>query len=140
VIEKNISFLTPQIGETEYQIRMQQENEIPEIMADPDMLYQAFLNILINAMQSMPAGGEIQIVLSAGPETVTAVFKDKGQGIPEDILEKIWNPFFTTKETGTGLGLGIVKNIIEAHKGRIHIENRPIYGAQIIIDLPLNTE
>ncbi|MGE0084426.1 MAG: PAS domain-containing sensor histidine kinase [Desulfococcaceae bacterium] len=140
VIEKNISFLSPQIQETGYQISVQQENEIPEIMADPDMLYQAFLNILINAMQSMPAGGEIQILLSAVPDFLTVTFKDKGQGIPENILEKIWNPFFTTKETGTGLGLGIVKNIIETHNGRIRIENRPIYGAQVIIELPVSAE
>ncbi len=140
VIGKNLTFLSPQIGESGYQIHVQHENEIPEIMGDPDMLYQAFLNILINAMQSMPGGGEIQILLSAGPEVLTVSFKDKGQGIPEDILEKIWNPFFTTKETGTGLGLGIVKNIIEAHKGRIRIENRPVYGAQVIIELPVNAE
>jgi len=140
VIEKNITFLSPQIRESGYQITVQHENELPEIMADPDMLYQAFLNILINAMQAMPAGGEIQIVLSAAPETLTVTFKDKGQGIPEHILEKIWNPFFTTKDTGTGLGLGIVKNITEAHSGSIRIENRPIYGAQVIIDLPVNAE
>ncbi|MEZ4527084.1 MAG: ATP-binding protein [Desulfobacterales bacterium] len=140
VIEKNISFLSAQIEGAGYQIKVQQENELPEIMADADMLYQAFLNILINAMQSMPAGGEIQVLLSAGPESINLMFKDKGQGIPEDILEKIWNPFFTTKETGTGLGLGIVKNIIEAHRGSIRMENRPVYGAQVIIDLPVKTE
>jgi len=104
------------------------------------MMYQVFLNILINAMQAMPGGGEIQVDMETDGNTVSIVFKDKGKGIPQEILEKIWDPFFTTKETGTGLGLGIVKNIIEAHHGSITIENRPIYGAQVTIKLPVTRD
>ncbi len=140
ILEKNISFLGPQMEEGGYSVKIQQEEALPEISADPDMLYQVFLNILMNAMQSMPGGGEIHIDMTADREKLCIAFKDKGPGIPEDILNKIWDPFFTTKETGTGLGLGIVKNIIEAHSGNIRMENRPIYGAQIIIELPVTAE
>jgi len=64
-------------------------------------------------------------------------FDDEGQGIPPKNLEKIWDPFFTTKEMGTGLGLGIVKNIIESHGGSIQIVNRPVLGARVTIELPV---
>lgn len=64
-------------------------------------------------------------------------FLDKGQGIAEEINEKIWDPFFTTKDKGTGLGLGIVKNIIESHSGGVHIENRPKKGVVVTVELPI---
>jgi signal transduction histidine kinase len=62
---------------------------------------------------------------------------DEGQGIPNANLEKIWDPFFTTKEKGTGLGLGIVKNIVESHGGSIQIMNRPVRGTRVTIELPV---
>ena len=87
------------------------------------MLYQSFLNIFINAMQAMPGGGTINVEISADENIVTINFDDEGRGIDDAVMEKIWDPFFTTKEMGTGLGLGIVKNIIESHGGSIQILN-----------------
>jgi signal transduction histidine kinase len=101
------------------------------------MLYQSFLNILINAMQAMPDGGSIGVEISANNQIVTIHFDDEGQGIPAETLEKIWDPFFTTKEKGTGLGLGIVKNIIESHGGSIQVLNRPQGGARVTVELPV---
>jgi signal transduction histidine kinase len=140
VIDKNITFLEAQINEQGYVIKKNYQNSLPEIMADSTMLYQSFLNVLINAMQAMqamPEGGRILIEVSAGDHLVTVHFDDEGQGIPNENLEKIWDPFFTTKEMGTGLGLGIVKNIIESHGGSIQIVNRPVRGARVTIELPL---
>ena len=113
------------------------DNNLPKIMFDSAMLYQAFLNILINSMQAMPGGGEIDIQLTSKDNSVTITFEDEGEGMPEDVMEKIWEPFFTTKEKGTGLGLGIVKNIIEAHNGTIHIDNRSAKGARVLVKLPV---
>ena len=137
VVEKNLTFLTAQIEEDGYLIKKKYQNSVPEIMADASMLYQSFLNILINAMQAMPEGGRIQIEISSSDTFVSVYFDDEGQGISEDNLEKIWNPFFTTKEKGSGLGLVIVKNIIEAHGGSIQISNRDIRGARVTIELPV---
>jgi signal transduction histidine kinase len=137
VIDKNITFLEAQINEQGYVIKKNYQNSVPEIMADSAMLYQSFLNVLINSMQAMPDGGRILIEVSAGDHHVTVHFDDEGQGIPHENLEKIWDPFFTTKEMGTGLGLGIVKNIIESHGGSIQIVNRPVRGARVTIELPL---
>jgi len=138
VLEKNITFLSSQIKEQKYTIKKQYSHNLPEIMADSSMLYQAFLNIFINAMQAMPEGGLIKIQIDSNEHRVAIVFEDEGCGIPGDLLEKIWDPFFTTKEKGTGLGLGIVKNLIEIQGGSIRLENNSLRGARVIIELPAN--
>jgi two-component system sensor histidine kinase HydH len=137
VIEKNITFLEPQINQQGYVIEKKYQNSLPKIMADSTMLYQSFLNILINAMQSMSDGGKILVEISSSDNLLTVHFDDEGKGIPLENLEKIWDPFFTTKDMGTGLGLGIVKNIIESHGGSIQIINRPVRGARVTIELPV---
>ena len=137
VIEKNITFLSMQIEENGYAINRNYQNSLPEIQADANMLYQSFLNIFINAMQAMPAGGTIDVGISADDHIVTINVDDQGQGIDDRVLEKIWDPFFTTKEMGTGLGLGIVKNIIESHGGSIQILNREQGGARVTVELPV---
>ena len=140
VIDKNITFLRPQIQEQQVVIHKEFAENLPQILADFEMLYQAFLNILINAMQAMPAGGTIRIELTSQGDSLHLVFEDHGGGVAEEILEKIWDPFFTTKEKGTGLGLGIVKNIIEAHDGRIQIASSAASGARVYIELPVKQE
>ena len=138
VLEKNITYLDVQIKEKECRIEKRYTNSLPEIMADSDMLYQSFLNLLINAMQSMPSGGTISIDIDADPKTVTVFIDDEGEGIPGELAEKIWDPFFTTKKRGTGLGLGIVKNIIESHGGSIQIANRKHKGTRVTVELPVS--
>ncbi|MFO7556284.1 MAG: ATP-binding protein [Desulfobacterales bacterium] len=138
ILEKNISFLAPQIEKEGYIVKKHYDDELPEISADSDMLYQAFLNVLINSMQAMPEGGIIQVKVCSVDSTVTVFFEDEGEGIPEDLLEKIWDPFFTTKAKGTGLGLGIVKNIIQSHEGSVNLVNKPDVGACVTVVLPIN--
>jgi signal transduction histidine kinase len=137
ILEKNITFLSSQITVQGCTVHKRYSESLPAVMADSAMLYQAFLNILINALQSMSAGGKIEVAITSSDATVSIAFQDEGDGIPEDLLEKIWDPFFTTKEKGTGLGLGIVRNIIESHKGNIIIENRSSGGARVTIGLPI---
>ena len=137
VIDKNITFLAMQMEENGYTIKQNYENLLPEIQADATMLYQSFLNILINAMQAMPDGGTIEISIRANHKVVVIDFEDEGQGIADEVIDKIWDPFFTTKEMGTGLGLGVVKNLIESHGGSIQITNRPRGGACVTVELPV---
>ncbi|MDH3343608.1 MAG: ATP-binding protein [Desulfobacteraceae bacterium] len=137
VLEKNINFLASHIEKEGYTVEKYYDNNIPEITADSDMLYQAFLNILINAMQAMPEGGKIHVAIQSADNTVKIFFEDEGEGIPQDLMEKIWDPFFTTKAKGTGLGLGIVKNIIESHSGSVQISARPGAGARVKVELPV---
>jgi len=137
VLEKNINFLASHIEQEGYMVEKHYDHNIPEITADSDMLYQAFLNILINAMQAMPEGGKIRVAIQSTDNTVKIFFEDEGEGIPQDLMGKIWDPFFTTKAKGTGLGLGIVKNIIESHSGNVQIRTRPGAGARVKVELPV---
>jgi signal transduction histidine kinase len=137
VLEKNINFLASHIEQEGYTVEKHYDHNIPEITADSDMLYQAFLNILINAMQAMPEGGKIRVAIQSTDNTVKIFFEDEGEGIPQDLMGKIWDPFFTTKAKGTGLGLGIVKNIIESHSGSVQIRTRPGAGARVKVELPV---
>ncbi len=137
VIAKNIDFLSTQLKEKGYQIRTRFDSDLPQIRADSDMLYQAVLNVLINAMQAMPDGGTIDVIAQGDSRNLWIAFEDQGTGVDRETLDKIWDPFFTTKDKGTGLGLGIVKNIIEAHNGQIRLENRSQGGTRISIRLPI---
>jgi two-component system sensor histidine kinase HydH len=137
VIEKNLEFLAPQIEDSGIQVNREYQKNIPEILADTAMLYQSFLNILLNSFQALKGNGTITISAWSDHDLVYICFTDNGDGISEDVLKKIWTPFFTTKDTGTGLGLGIVKNIIEAHKGSINISNATPLGTIVEIALPI---
>jgi len=138
ILEKNIVFITPQIQDQGYIIVKNFDHHLPEIQADSDMLYQAFLNIFMNAIQAMPEGGKIQVSIQSADRIITVCIEDEGSGVPDDLLERVWDPFFTTKEKGTGLGLGIVKNIIESHNGSIRVKNRKEGpGVRVIIELPI---
>lgn len=136
VIEKNLVFLAPQIETEKIRVVKDFRNNLPEVLADPAMLYQAFLNIFLNAFQALEGDGRITIATRYDRGNIHISFTDTGGGIDPDILKKIWTPFFTTKETGTGLGLGIIKNIIEAHKGQIVISNNTPGGTCVEIVLP----
>lgn len=137
IVEKNLTFLKPQLESGNHRITKDYEIDLPEIVGDADMLYQAFLNILINAMQAMPSGGHIHIRMRSDKDALSIDFDNDGDFIDSENLEKIWEPFFTTKDMGTGLGLGIVKNIVEAHRGAVQIENKPGSGVQVTMTLPL---
>jgi two-component system sensor histidine kinase HydH len=137
VIEKNLTFLASQIEDNKIKIIKDYQTDIPEIMADTAMLYQAFLNILLNSFQALKNKPSITISTWSESNHVHISFTDNGDGIKEDLLKKIWTPFFTTKDTGTGLGLGIVKNIIEAHKGHILVSNSAPLGVIVKIALPV---
>lgn len=138
ILEKNIKYLSSQTESQGYIIKKHHDNNLPAIMADFDMLYQAFLNLLINAIQAMQNGGTIYVKISSTGDAVTILIEDEGEGIPDNLTEKIWDPFFTTKEKGTGLGLVIVKNIIEAHGGSIELANRSAGGVRAKVTLPQN--
>ncbi len=137
VIDKNIVFLSPQIEENNITIEKDLPDHLPEILADSAMLYQAFLNLLLNACQALGGAGTIVIKAEYRSGDIVINFIDSGKGIPETVIKKIWTPFFTTKDTGTGLGLGIVKNMIESHNGVISIANTEDRGANVEIRLPV---
>ena len=107
------------------------------IMSDEFLLRQAFTNIFINAFEAMPEGGNLDIGLSCSNDKAVINIKDTGQGIPGDIKQKIFLPFFTSKQNGIGLGLAIVQKIIVSHGGSIYVESKEGAGATFRITLPV---
>lgn len=108
-----------------------------EIAGDPGKLRQVFLNLGMNAIESMPGGGRLTISTIQHDGTISILFEDTGIGIPKENLEHIFYPFFTTREKGTGLGLPIAYRIIEEHNGKITVNSVPGHGTTFEILLPV---
>lgn len=106
------------------------------VHCEENQLKQVFINILKNAIEAMPSGGTIQVVQEVRDDAVVIAISDEGEGIPEDMLPKLGEPFFTNKETGTGLGLMVSQRIIQAHKGSLEIKSEYRNGTEVTITLP----
>ncbi len=112
---------------------------LPKTMADPIQLQQVFLNLLLNAADAMPNGGTLTVQTSYEEASLFlhATIRDTGSGIDKSMIDKIFQPFFTTKPKGTGLGLSITRRLVEQHGGTIRVANHPSGGASFTIDLPI---
>lgn len=112
--------------------------ETPSISGDFGQLRQAFLNVLLNACDAMSAGGRLRVAAGMLPDarSVRVDIEDTGVGIPTEDLERILDPFFTTKERGTGLGLSVVYGIVERHGGRLEVQSEVGRGTCVRIVLP----
>ncbi|MCI3920954.1 PAS domain S-box protein [Paenibacillus sp. TRM 82003] len=106
---------------------------------DENQLKQVFINFIKNGIESMPGGGMLRVVTTVDGGEATLRFVDRGIGIPADVLERIGQPFFTTKERGTGLGLAVSFNIVESHRGKIQIQSEVGSGTCFLVKLPLTT-
>ncbi len=137
VIARNVTFLEPELEKRGVIVRNGNLGDRRRIIeADPGLLHRAFLNIFMNAVQAMEDGGKITINIAEDKENYRVEIQDTGVGIREENLKKIFSPFFTTREEGSGLGLSIVKNIIEGHKGKIWIESEAGVGTKVFVTLP----
>jgi two-component system sensor histidine kinase HydH len=113
---------------------------LPELIIDPDRITQVLLNLLINAIQAMPEGGELILTAELEENQLLLHITDTGEGIAPENLAGIFNPYFTTKRNGTGLGLAIVHKIVEDHGGTVRIRSKPEMGTTVTIALPVIKE
>jgi len=113
------------------------ENGEAPFLFDRIKLKQALLNVLTNALEASPSGGRVELSLRLQGEWVQVAVRDQGVGIPETDLERLFSPFFSTKEKGTGLGLTFAQKIVALHQGRLTARNNPAGGATFLIELPL---
>ena len=121
------------------EISIQLDEALSIILADPDQLCQVFENIMLNAIQAMPDGGWLKIkVAEESPEWVVISFADTGMGISEEYLGKLFEPLFTTKARGIGLGLAIIRMLIDRHGGDIKVQSELDEGTTFTVRLPLN--
>jgi signal transduction histidine kinase len=119
------------------EIDIQVEGASPPVVADPELLKIVFQNLIVNGAQAMRGKGRIRVSIGASDVVCEVRFMDAGPGIPPDIRQKIFTPFFTTKARGTGLGLPTARRLIEAHRGTIHVECPPAGGTTVTIQLPV---
>jgi signal transduction histidine kinase len=114
---------------------------LSEITGNHDALKQVFLNIMLNAIQAMDgSGGALTVETSNENGNVRVLIRDSGVGIPGEDLKKIFDPFYTTKQEGTGMGLAITYSIINDHSGRIDIDSTPGSGTDVKVTLPINNK
>lgn len=123
------------------QFEMLEGQDLPQIQIDPDQVEQVLMNVIYNAVQSMPKGGTVTIKTGYVTEEkrVFIAVQDTGVGVPKELLDKLFDPFFSTRSKGTGLGLTIAHEIIRAHGGRIEISSQEKVGTCVRIDLPVVT-
>ena len=132
----------PNYGELE--VAAELNENIPAILGDPSALRQVFMNLLINACHAIKDGGRVEIstTFSDKDRTVFVHVRDTGCGIAHDVIDRIWDPFFTTKEVGKGIGLGLALsyNIVKRHGGEMHVKSVVGEGSQFTVCLPICTE
>ncbi|MGC2422740.1 MAG: ATP-binding protein [Nitrospirota bacterium] len=162
LLEKIMAFLSPQFSKNRVTVRKDYSPDVPEVLGDPELLQQVFLNIILNGVQAMPGGGELRVKTSissitapimhkvgsaedmellpeegARTDAITITISDSGKGIQPENMAKIFNPFFTTRQQGTGLGLAITQKIIEQHGGGITVDSVPGEWTAFTIYLPM---
>jgi signal transduction histidine kinase len=111
-------------------------SDVSEVMADPEQLKQVFVNLISNAVQAMPEGGTLTIDTGQRNDFVFVRFSDTGAGIPPEVLGKVFDPFVTTRDDGTGLGLTIVHRIVDDHDGHMEVTSEPGVGTTFTVWLP----
>nr|WP_263328233.1 ATP-binding protein [Neobacillus sp. Marseille-Q6967] len=139
IMKETVDLLSAQAVLFNVVVHTQFEENLPDVFCEPNQLKKVLINIIKNAFEVMPDGGNLFIEIKRSDEYhVQISIKDQGKGIPKDTINKLGEPFYTTKERGTGLGLMVSYRIIEEHHGRIQIESEEGKGAIFHITLPYN--
>jgi len=141
----NISVLIDEViqlagtGERSRKVTFQRDapTDLPLLRCDPEQLRQVLLNIIMNAVQAMPAGGQINVSARAENGQMIISIADQGRGIPAGAVDRIFDPFFTTYEHSLGLGLSVALRIVREHGGKIEVDRQVSEGSRIVITLPL---
>lgn len=139
LLDESISLIEGQSRERGIEIEKKYKNGSLKpmiISGDPMLLHRVFYNLFVNALQAMPNGGRLTVDVESNGMFCSVKVSDTGSGIPEDLKDKIFRPFFTTKEKGTGLGLAIVKSIVETHYGEILVHSEENKGTTMIVKIP----
>ena len=132
----SLNFMRQEITDRKIQLEFYWGENVPAINGDANQLKQAFYNLVRNAMQAMPSGGKLTVRCSADDNFVMLSVSDSGCGIKPENMQKIFRPFFTTKNAGTGLGLMIVERIVREHGGSLAVDSRENVGTTFTISLP----
>jgi two-component system, NtrC family, nitrogen regulation sensor histidine kinase NtrY len=119
---------------------MQLDRRLGPIAADPELLHRALSNLVLNAMDAMPKGGTLTLRTRRDDGKVAVEVCDTGSGLTPEECERIFTPYYTSKQHGTGLGLAIVQSVVSDHGGRISVHSEPGKGTTFVIELPSNVD
>ena len=120
--------------------RLQLDGQLGKVAADPDLLRRALANLVLNAIDAMPGGGTLTLRTRASNENIRIEVSDTGSGLSKEECDRLFTPYYTTKEHGTGLGLAIVQSVVSDHRGRITVHSAPRQGTTFVIELPRHGE
>ncbi len=138
VVHKTLDLLRPELDNRGINVHLKLGRQLPITPMDPTQMQQVLVNLIKNAMQAMSSGGNLTLQTGETAESVWVSVSDTGGGIPQEQLNRIFEPFYTTKKKGSGLGLMIVQRIVRAHGGRIELESQVGRGTMFRIWLPLH--
>jgi PAS domain S-box-containing protein len=136
ILEESVAFLRPEIRDRDIIVELDLEPTLPRLQVDRDQMKQAFYNVIKNAFQAMKTGGILRIRSWQSDLYVSISFNDTGGGISQEQMSKLYQPYVTTKASGSGLGLLIVRRIVREHGGEIEIESNEGKGVRVTIHLP----
>ena len=137
LFEEKLNFLQPLLDEKHVQLTKTFDPHVPLVHADPEQLWEAFLNLIRNAIDAIPDGGNLTVNTKKNGATALVYISDNGRGMTKDEARNLFVPFFTTKSDGTGLGLAHTQQIINEHGGKIDCTTSPGKGSTFAIQLPL---
>ena len=140
IIESVLDFIGPEAMQNSIRILKSFDTSLPKCNLDSNAIKQALLNVILNAQQAMSRGGELIVRTYQDGENVFIDITDTGGGIQEDKIDKIFQVYYSTKKTGTGLGLPTAKRIIEENRGTIDIRSEDSKGSSFLIKLPVSSE
>ena len=135
-LEESIDFLGPELESMGIRVDLELATELPTIQGDHNQIKQVFFNIIKNARQAIKSGGIIKIRAYSDDEFVYIQMGDSGEGISKENLRKVFQPYFSTKKDGHGLGMMIVERIMRDHGGQIGIDSRPSVGTLVTLQFP----
>jgi signal transduction histidine kinase len=137
-VHKTLELLQPELDNRGLNVKTHLARQLPATPIDPTQIQQVLVNLIRNAMQAMTGGGTLSLQTWEGADGVWVSVADTGGGIPQEQLNRIFEPFYTTKKRGSGLGLMIVQRIVRAHGGRIELESQVGRGTTFRLWLPLH--
>ena len=137
IVTESLALLEREVKDRDILVELELADDLPQCLVDQAQLQQAFYNLIKNALQAMRAGGILRIRTEAGPDHVAVSFMDTGHGIAPEHIGRVFEPYFTTKATGTGLGLMIVQRIVREHGGTLDVESDAGRGTTVRLKLPL---
>jgi two-component system sensor histidine kinase HydH len=137
LVQHTIKLIAADAQKNKISVEIDAVADLPEVEVDPDKIKQVLLNIFLNSLAALKDGGKLIIALELKADNLTVIISDNGAGIKKLDLLRIYDPYFTSKPAGTGLGLAVVQKIMEAHGGKINVESTAGQGTKVFLFFPL---